>query len=65
VTHPPKPPDLELDFEPDELNPLELPPMPPDFDDVERRVIVPEDDVEVLGRTLEFTTGLFWNVPLE
>lgn len=42
-----------------------MPPMPPDLDDVERRVIVPEEDVEVLGRTLEFTTGLFWNVPLE
>jgi hypothetical protein len=61
--HPPKPPDEEELFEEDELYPLEFPPIPPLFEDVERRVIVPVVS-DVLGRTEEPGTGLFWKAPL-
>ncbi|MEI4908167.1 hypothetical protein Q8G40_29215, partial [Klebsiella pneumoniae] len=64
AAHPPKPPLLELEWElEEELNPLDLPPMLPDEDDVPLRVIDPVE-VDVFGRTVEPTTGLFWNVPL-
>lgn len=70
------PPDFEpeiellLDEEPedvpeDEPSPLDLPPIPPAGDEVERLTIDPVDEVEVFGRTTEPATCLFWNVPLE
>lgn len=55
-------PDEELDDEPSELD---FPPMPPAFEEVERRTMEPVDEVEVFGRTTEPAICLFWNVSLE
>lgn len=55
--------DFELDDE--DPSPLDLPPMPPGLDDVERLTIDPFVEVDVLGGTTEPATGLFWKVPLE
>jgi len=56
---------LDDELEDDEPSELDFPPMPPAFDEVERRTIEPVDEVEVLGRTTEPDIGLFWNVSLE
>jgi len=77
LDHPPKPllpellPELllELDLEVDELDlpepsPLEVPPIPPDFEEVFLLVMEPVDEVEVFGFTTEPATGLFWKLPL-
>ena len=62
------PEDAELEELPedelDEPRLLDLPPMPPGWEEVERLVMEPEE-LEVFGVTVEPTTGLFWNVPLE
>lgn len=57
---------LLLDFElDDDPRPLDLPPIPPGLEDVERRTIDPFVEVEVFGGTTEPVTGLFWKAPLE
>jgi len=64
--------DLELDLEDfddlelDELEPrpLDVPPTPPDDEEVFRLVMVPVVEVDVLGFTTDPVTGLFWNLVL-
>lgn len=53
---------LELDE--DELMLLDLPPMLPGLEEVDRLVTEPVDE-EVFGRTVEPATCLFWKVLLE
>ncbi|MNP72732.1 hypothetical protein D3C76_1693410 [compost metagenome] len=75
VRHPPKKPPLlwpddlepenELLLEELDPSPLDLPPIPPAFDEVERLTIDPVVEVDVFGRTTEPATCLFWNVSLE
>lgn len=52
--------ELELDFELfEEFKPLDVPPIPPAFEEVPLLVIEPVEEVEVLGLTTEPGTFLF------
>jgi hypothetical protein len=56
--------DEELFIDEEEPSPLDLPPMPPALEEVDLRVMVPEEDVDVLGFTTDPGTFLFWKLPL-